>query len=234
MDGGAVGKIFISNGPTFEQIRETLETYDQTFPHTHIPQGLRENIEHFAIVENSCHFIFWKDYERTSFYRETSDALSYFRGCIHSNIKIIRDGTTNQNTYFFFIGKNEAKSLSFRLAQLLHIDLDQIDLRGRTILEIARADADRIIRGWWKDLGGRIDSIFLAGILMDESGDNELMQQIDSRADSISYIEYHSRTLDRTIGLSSRGVVLIRGGDATDENIVDYYNSHIKNRINSP
>jgi len=234
MDGGVVGKIYISTGPTLETLREILENYDATFPHEHISQGLRENIENFEMIENSCNFVFWKDYERTASYRNINETLSYFRGCIHSRIKIIRDEADNRNTYFFFVGKDEAKSLSYRLAQIIHVDINQIDLRGRTILDIAREDATRIVKGWWKDLGERIDSTFLAGILMDEGGDNPLMQEIDRRADSISYIEYYSRTLEKVIGLSSRGIMLLRGGDTADENLIDYYNAHVRNRLNFP
>ena len=229
MDGIVVAKMYVSNGPTLEIIRQTLGNYDETQPNDHISQGLRENIESFEADDSSCNFVFWKDYERTTIYR--GGISNYYRGSIHSVIKIIRDEENNRNIYFFFTGKDEAKSLSYRLSQILTVEMNQIGLGGRTILEIARADATRILMGWWKDLGQSISSIYLAGILMDDRGDNPLMEQIDRRADSISYIEYFSRTLEKRIGLSGRGVMLIRGGDMVNENLIDYYNTNVKNRL---
>ena len=229
MDGGIVCNIFVSTGPTIETIQEILEHYDETFTSPNIHDGLRENIEVFRLIDNStCEFYLWKDYERIASYRGTG--TSYYRGSIHSKIRIKRDNENNRNLYFFFSGKDDARGLSYRLSQLLHVNIDQIDLRGRIILEIARSDASRILRGWWNDLGRGIDSTYLSGILMDADGDNELMQEINERADSISYIQYYSRSLEKTIGLSSRGIVVLYGAESTEEQMVDYYYAHINSR----
>lgn len=223
---GISGKIYYSIGPTLETMDQILQNYEEVFQSNEIEQGLRENVEKYEKNRDERSFRFWGDIIRHYTYREKE--IPYLSSRF-SDVVVKQE--ENVNLYFFFSRKEVKKYFADRLSQILDVELQAIDLHGRLIIDIARRDATRITMGWWKNLGERIDASFLKGILMDNSGDNELMKEIDRRANEVSFIQYVSRSIGLQVGLSSGGLLMIRGGDATHRDIINYFYNHIRSNI---
>jgi len=217
-------KIYKSDKTEIDTLRERLENHRVEYDEEGLSRPLVENIENFSMINNGVEFVFLFDYVIPIPYRdETQKVLKTAK----AEVKII--DPQNYNIYLIYSSSKIADGIRVRLSRVLsNVDdfIEKIVIPSNVLRDLENNDAIEIKYGWWDD----IETYAKKGALKGNLSRSRYYSDFESSGEP-TLLTFESRSIGRTIRITSQGIITFYGQEITKQEIEDYIMAWIIPRL---
>lgn len=218
-------KIYQSPKITREKLQKVFKNYRNEITIKGLPKPLIENVEDFELVEKGVRFKFLSDYVMEIPYRkgETQKVL----GTNEAEIGIM--DPPDRNLYFIYSSSKIADQIEVKLSRALSTAenfVNKVFIEPIIIRNILNDDAIELKYGWWDDIDTFARKGALKGDILQSKFYNDFEQ-----SGKPTFMIFVSRNAEKTIKITSQGIVTFYGQNITQQEIEDYIMRVISPRI---
>jgi hypothetical protein len=208
-----------------QDLRQRVDTYEQKTSDERLAADLLITTEEVKATDRGLSFRVDYDYPHRVVDRGQE---RWVRATHSATVRFVKDLLSDG--FFVFDSKARRDSTAGRVAGVLDRapdDCNMINIPPRTISGVLDADSDGSIVKMWENVDQFTDTASVQGRV----DDSTYSYQFD-RTGNATYAMFVSRYADRTVGLSSNGLVFYgEEGDDVRASMEQYFFTHIRDRL---